>query len=110
MAYNSVDGLLASSGLRKAHAVGVPVNFRLRGAELAYVLRDSGASVVCAGPEFVEHVEAAQPELHERPSLVALGDRPERPSGWLAMRDLVADRPDDPPPEDPAFAGHGRTI
>ena len=49
MAYNSIAGSEVSAGLRKAHAVSVPVNFRLRGAELAYVVQDSGSRVVCAG-------------------------------------------------------------
>src|SRR5256885_17005209 len=49
MSYNSIAGSVVSSGLRKAGAVSVPVNFRLRGAELAYIVRDSGARVVLAG-------------------------------------------------------------
>ena len=44
MAYNSIAGSEVSAGLRKAGAVSVPVNFRLRGAELAYIVLDSGAT------------------------------------------------------------------
>src|SRR5258708_5133791 len=54
-AFNSIEGFEISSGLRKIEVVAVPINFRLRGEELAYVVNDSGAVVVCAGPEFVEH-------------------------------------------------------
>src|SRR5919109_225809 len=54
MAFNSIAGFDISGGLGKLEAIGVPVNFRLRGSELAYILNDSGARVVCAGPEFVE--------------------------------------------------------
>src|SRR5262245_35240841 len=108
MAHNSIAGFEASSALRKLHAVGVPVNFRLRGPELAYVVEDSGARVVCAGPEFVEHVEAARAQLRGEPVLVALGG--EAPAGWRRMADLVAGQPADPLPEDPDQEGLGRSM
>jgi fatty-acyl-CoA synthase/long-chain acyl-CoA synthetase len=109
MAHNSIAGFQASAATRKAQAIGVPVNFRLRGAELAYVVRDSGARAVCAGPEFVEHVEAARPELSGGPALVALGDGV-RPPGWLSLDELAAAQPAAAPPEDPEQAGMGRSI
>src|SRR5215472_13936865 len=89
MSYNSIAGSEVSAGLRKAQAVNVPVNFRLRGAELAYVIQDSGARVVCAGPEFVEHVEAARSELGTEPVLVAIGDGP-LPDGWVRLAGAMA--------------------
>src|SRR3981081_1963258 len=63
MALNSVAGFEVSGGLGKLEAIGVPVNFRLRGAELAYILNDSGARVICAGPELVEHLDAARTQV-----------------------------------------------
>jgi fatty-acyl-CoA synthase/long-chain acyl-CoA synthetase len=89
MSYNSVAALEVSSGLRKLGAVGVPVNFRLRGSELAYVLEDSGASVVCAGPEFIEHIEAARDHARSGPALVMLGDGG-APAGWTSLEELLA--------------------
>src|SRR2546429_5096984 len=113
MSFNSIDAFTASAGIRKATAVGVPINFRLRGEELAYIVRDSGARVVCAGPDFVEHVEAATAHLAERPVLLALGDAPGLPgppAGWLAMAALMADQPADAPAEDAALDGAGRGL
>jgi fatty-acyl-CoA synthase/long-chain acyl-CoA synthetase len=89
MAYNSISGSEVNAGLRKAHAVSVPVNFRLRGAELAYVVEDSGARVVCAGPEFVEHVEGARPDIGSGPLVVAIGDGA-APAGWRRLPDAMA--------------------
>ena len=89
MAYNSIAGSVVSAGLRQAHAVNVPVNFRLRGSELAYVLQDSGARAVCAGPDFVEHVEAARAQLETAPVLVAIGDSAP-PAGWVRFDDAMA--------------------
>src|ERR1700694_3143874 len=57
MALNPVAAFEASGALAKLQAIGVPVTSRLRGTELAYILNDSGARVICAGPEFVDHVE-----------------------------------------------------
>ncbi|MBO0684204.1 MAG: AMP-binding protein [Candidatus Dormibacteraeota bacterium] len=87
MAFNSTAGFEVTAGLRKVEGVGVPVNFRLRGEELAYVLNDSGARVVCAGPDFVEHVHAVRKRLSGKPALVALGA--DVPPGWLAYEDLL---------------------
>src|SRR5262249_11124490 len=89
MSYNSIAGSEVSAGLRKARTVSVPVNFRLRGPELAYVIQDSGARVVCAGPEFVEHVEAAGPLLERSPVLGAIGDAAP-PAGWVRLADAMA--------------------
>src|ERR1700730_4166421 len=88
MSYNSIAGSEVSSGLRKARAVNVPVNFRLRGPELAYVIQDSGARGVCAGPAFVEHVEAARPLIEPGPALVAVGDGAP-PAGWVRLADAM---------------------
>jgi long-chain acyl-CoA synthetase len=53
-------------------------------------VRDSGARAVCAGPEFVEHVEAARQRLDgEQPSLVAIGDSAP-PAGWVRLDDAMA--------------------
>jgi acyl-CoA synthetase (AMP-forming)/AMP-acid ligase II len=92
MAYNSIAGSEVSAGLRKAGAVSVPVNFRLRGAELAYIVRDSGARIVCAGPEFVEHVEAARALMESEPVLVAIGGS-SPPDGWVRLEDAMAAPP-----------------
>ncbi|HYW27829.1 MAG TPA: AMP-binding protein [Terriglobales bacterium] len=104
MAYNSIAGSVASAGLRKAHAVSVPVNFRLRGAELAYVVQDSGSRVVCAGPEFVEHVEAARAQMETEPILVAIGDAVP-PAGWVGLADAVAATTAEPLPEEDTGTG-----
>jgi len=89
MAFNSVAGSEVSAGLRKAGAVGVPINFRLRGRELAYIVQDSGARAVCAGPDYVEHVEAARRYLESSPVFVVLGGG-EAPADWIRMDELAA--------------------
>jgi long-chain acyl-CoA synthetase len=87
MSFNSIEGFEISNGLRKASLVGVPVNYRLRGSEVAYVLNDSGARVVVAGPELIDVVDAARSEVSTDPKFVALGGR--TPEGWLSYQDLM---------------------
>jgi acyl-CoA synthetase (AMP-forming)/AMP-acid ligase II len=87
MSFNSIEGFEISNGLRKAGLVGVPVNYRLRGSEVAYVLNDSGARVVVAGPDHVDVVEGSRRELIHKPKLIALGDR--TPTGWVSYRELM---------------------
>jgi acyl-CoA synthetase (AMP-forming)/AMP-acid ligase II len=97
MSFNSVEGFEISNGLRKVGLVGVPVNYRLRGSEIAYVLNDSGARVVVAGPEHVDAVDAARTEVAGDPSFIALGGR--APAGWLAYEQLLAVSSDEAPDE-----------
>ena len=95
MSFNSVAGSEVSVALRRAGAVGVPINFRLRGPELAYIVQDSGARAVCAGPEFVEHVEAARRHLESSSVLVVMGGGA-APPDWVRMEDLAAKQPASP--------------
>jgi acyl-CoA synthetase (AMP-forming)/AMP-acid ligase II len=104
MAYNSIAGSEVSAALRKLQAVGVPVNFRLRGEELAYIARDSGARAVCAGPDFLEHVEAARPHIPGDPVFVAIGGG-SPPAGWVSLEEAMAGESADPPTADDTGTG-----
>ncbi|HKW71675.1 MAG TPA: AMP-binding protein [Candidatus Dormibacteraeota bacterium] len=92
MSFNSLEGSEISSALRRAGMVIVPVNYRLRGAEIAYVLNDSGARLAIAGPEHVDVMDAARPEVNEHPHFVAVGDHV--PSGWQSYRELTNHAPE----------------
>ena len=108
MALNSIEGFEVSGGLGKLEAIGVPVNFRLRGAELAYVINDSGAGVICAGPEFVDEVEAARPEVKGERVFATLAGAP-APPGWLSFETLVAAASTEQPAE-PEVDGLGASM
>jgi acyl-CoA synthetase (AMP-forming)/AMP-acid ligase II len=87
MMFNSLEGAEISSGCRRAGLVVVPVNYRLRGSEIAYVLNDSGARVVFVDPVHVEAMAAARPEVSDEVRFVAIGDHVRE--GWLSYRDLM---------------------
>jgi acyl-CoA synthetase (AMP-forming)/AMP-acid ligase II len=97
MSYNSIETFEIASGLRRAQIVIVPVSYRLRGSEIAYVINDSGAKVVVAGPEHVTAVASALPELNGAPRMIAVGGLV--PDSWLAYEGLMEAAPDDPPQE-----------
>ena len=88
---NSISGFELSAGLRKVGGVGVPVNFRLRPPEVAYLVNDSGARAVVAGERFVPVVEAARPEIKGDRIFLAVGR--DVPEGWLSYDRLVAEQP-----------------
>ncbi len=88
MSFNSIAGAEIANGLRRAGVVIVPVNYRLRDAEIAYVLNDSQARVVFAGPDHVEAMAAAVPAIRGDVRFVAVGDHV--PGGWISYSDLTA--------------------
>jgi fatty-acyl-CoA synthase/long-chain acyl-CoA synthetase len=102
MAFNCVESFEIANGLRKVGLIVVPVNYRLRGSEVAYVLNDSGAAVVVAGPDHVEVVDAARPEIQGHRQFVAMGDHV--PDGWLSYHKLTDDSAELPAAE---FVGDG---
>src|SRR5258708_26693929 len=96
MSFSSVAGFEIANGVRGSGTVVVPVNYRLRGPEIAYLLNDSGARVVVAGPDHVDAVAAAQPEVKGGDRrFIAIGDR--TPEGWLSYRALMDGAADAPP-------------
>ncbi|MHB8664596.1 MAG: long-chain-fatty-acid--CoA ligase [Acidimicrobiales bacterium] len=82
----------------KLNAINVGVNWRLTPAEMAFVINDAGAKVVVVGPEFIEHIEAIEHQLHTVTTIVAV-DGHDR---WPDYDAWVADRPADDPKVKPA--------
>jgi fatty-acyl-CoA synthase len=81
-------------GAMKAGVVMAPVNWRLAGPEIAYIVEDCKAAILFVGPEFVEQARAIQPQLKSvRAIMTTEGGAPE----W---KDFAAWR-DAQPDEDP---------
>jgi acyl-CoA synthetase (AMP-forming)/AMP-acid ligase II len=93
MSFNSMEGAEIANGLRRAGLVIVPINYRLRGAEIAYVLNDSGAKVAAAGPDHVEAMDAARGEIKGDVQFVAAVEHV--PAGWLRYQELMEDAAED---------------
>ena len=78
-------------GASKAGAVMTPVNWRLAGPEIVYILNDAKASVLFVGVEFLEQAAALLPELTSVRKIVSMegpyGDWP----SYEAWRDAQPD-------------------
>jgi acyl-CoA synthetase (AMP-forming)/AMP-acid ligase II len=93
MSFNSLEGAAIANGLRRAGLVIVPVNYRLRGPEIAYVLNDSQSRVAAAGPDHVRLMDAARPDVTGDVKFVAVGDH--APAGWLSYETLIGGAPEE---------------
>jgi acyl-CoA synthetase (AMP-forming)/AMP-acid ligase II len=93
------------NGLRRIGAIIVPVNYRLRGNEVAYVLNDSGARVVITDEEHRPVVDGARTELHSELAFVTTGESVA--AGWLRYADLMTapPAPSEPPPHESGGIG-----
>jgi fatty-acyl-CoA synthase len=67
LAYNSLEYVEAYFAAARLGAISVPINFRLVGAEIAYVLQDSGATAAIVqgalAPTYLEALEIAAKEI-----------------------------------------------
>ena len=93
---NDVSFIEASIGIGLLGAIPVPVNWHWKGAELAYLLDDSGSKVIFANTGLVETAEAV---AGERP-LIEVAGEPDPPTGrhpvyedWLAIQDGWSELP-----------------
>ncbi len=67
LAHNSVIYLDLFYGLGKIGAIFAPLNWRLTGRELEYILNDCEPKVLLYGPEFKAVVDELQPVLKRQP-------------------------------------------
>src|SRR5438477_2933297 len=67
-------------GAMKANVVMAPVNWRLAGPEIAFIVEDCGAPVLFVGPEFTGQIDKIRSQLpHVRTFIATEGAAP----GWL---------------------------
>jgi len=72
LAHNSIAYIDLFYGVAKIGAVLAPLNWRLAGRELAYILEDCRPKVLFCGPEFTETLASIRDEV-DIPVYVALG-------------------------------------
>jgi acyl-CoA synthetase (AMP-forming)/AMP-acid ligase II len=101
-AHNSVEYLLAGAAVRALGAVGVPMNHRLTGDEVAYILDNSDATAVFVGDAFAPMAERVREGARVKHWITLGADR--RP--WAEpLADLLARGSDAAPAAPPAVGG-----
>ncbi len=89
LAYNCLEWMEIYVGLACAGLVAVPLNFRLSGPEIAYILDNAEVGAVIAGPDFCATVDPLRAQLRvPEGRYVTLGDS--APAGWTAYEALMA--------------------
>jgi acyl-CoA synthetase (AMP-forming)/AMP-acid ligase II len=73
-------------------AVLVPINYRLSGDEIAYIISHSGSTVVCAHEDYLDTVDRVRDQIAGVRHLVALEGKRQ---GWLEYESLVAGAADE---------------
>jgi fatty-acyl-CoA synthase len=68
-------------------AICVPINYRLIASDFGYLIKHSGAKVVCAHADYLDAVDSVRSELTGVEAYVALEGKKE---GWLDYEELVA--------------------
>src|SRR5512141_1121932 len=77
-------------GAMKANVVMAPVNWRLAGPEVAFIVGDCKAPVLFVGPEFITQVRNIKPQLPDvRTIITTEGGAPEWPD-FTAWRDAAS--------------------
>jgi acyl-CoA synthetase (AMP-forming)/AMP-acid ligase II len=88
--YNRPEAFELAHALRKIRAITTPMNYRLRGPEVAYILNDSGARAVVASEEFIPLIDQARPKLEGADGRIWLAFGANAPEGWTSYEEMLA--------------------
>ena len=89
LAYNCLEWMEIYVALTRAGLVAVPVNFRLTGPEIAYILNNAEVSAVIAGAEFCDTLDSQKDALRlPKGRQFVLGDAPH--PGWISYEALIS--------------------
>ncbi|MBI4305815.1 MAG: long-chain-fatty-acid--CoA ligase [Chloroflexi bacterium] len=97
MDINSVGQIETYFACARLGAIFVPLNFRSRPAEVAWMLDYAGASVVLAGARYINVTNEATSQISREVCRIVI-DGPPAPTGWAAYEELLASQPLERPP------------
>ncbi len=89
LAYNCIEWMEIYVALARAGLVAVPINFRLVGVEIAYILAHSEARAVIVGHDLRDRIDAIRSELLIAPQCYVHMGGP-APAGWTDYEALAA--------------------
>ncbi|MCJ7652557.1 MAG: AMP-binding protein, partial [Actinobacteria bacterium] len=94
LALNEPEYMDAFFGLGKIGAILVPINYRLAGPEIQYILRDSESSVLVFGKEYVEIIDSIRNDIPAK-EFIAITDDP--PAWAQSYESVIKDEPESEP-------------
>jgi fatty-acyl-CoA synthase len=90
LAYNCVEWMEIYVALAKAGLVAVPINFRLVGPEIRYIVDDAGARALIVQDDLLDQVEAVRLDLSlAQDSYLHFGGK-KTPPGYQSYETLIA--------------------
>jgi acyl-CoA synthetase (AMP-forming)/AMP-acid ligase II len=88
VAYNCIEWMEMYVAMARAGLVVVPLNFRLTGPEMAYILEHAEVSAIISGPEFTATLDGLRAELRvDANRYITLAQQ--APQQWLSYEDLM---------------------
>ncbi len=90
LAYNCVEWMEIYAALAKAGLVAVPVNFRLLGSEIRYIVDNAEARAFIVQNELVERVDEIRSDLAIEPGRYVHFGTAVAPAGYRAYENLIA--------------------
>ena len=90
LAYNALEWAEIYAATAKAGLVAVPINFRLTGPEVRFIIENSGASALIVEDQLTGVVEEILSDLPIRPEQCIVFGSSKVPAGFRAYEDLLA--------------------
>lgn len=104
LAYNCLEWLEIYAATAIAGLVAVPLNFRLLGADIRYIVENSEAQALIVQHDLLESVESVRADLPvPAGNIIVFGD-PRNTTGYRAYEQLIDDASDRPPEVNIALA------
>jgi fatty-acyl-CoA synthase len=106
LVYNRIEWLEIFAAAAKSGIIAVPINFRLVGPEIRFILQDCAVGAIIVEDVLAGSVEDIRQDLNLPPNrFIRLGDD-RIPAGWRSYEDLIQAAASDEPavsvlPEDP---------
>ncbi len=106
LAYNCVEWLEIYAATALAGLVAVPINFRLVGPEIRYIVENCEAGALIVQDQLIDAIEPVRDTLPVSPDKFIIFGTNRRHAGYRAYEDLIAAASDRPPavtvmPDDP---------
>jgi len=90
LAYNALEWAEIYAATAKAGLVAVPINFRLAGPEIRYIVENSGAAALILEDQLLPAIEEIIDDLPIGPEHCIVFGPGRRPAGFRAYEDLLA--------------------